>query len=274
LQSFLKWAGGKRWLLPRLRYRLPEYRTYFEPFAGSAGLFFELEPRQAVLGDANPELMNCYRRVGDSVAAVLRLLKALRADERTYYRVRDRLYERGDSVERAAYFIYLNKTCWNGLYRVSESGHFNVPIGRRRPGAQIFDEATLRAASRLLRRTEIVCGDFEAIVRSARKNDLVYFDPPYVTTRGRVGFRKYNPIIFQRMDDLRLARAAHRLAARGVNVLATNHADPLVKQLYDGPFFKTELRRNGRIAADSSRRTPLSELLISTFSLDLARRVG
>jgi DNA adenine methylase len=269
VQAVLKWAGGKRWLLPRLRGKLPRFKNYFEPFAGSAGLFFELEPERATVGDMNLELINCYRRIRDSLPSVLRVLRCLQATSRTYYRVRDDLYQRGDLVQRAAYFLYLNKTCWNGLYRVTLDGRFNVPMGRRKVGASIFDAAHLENAARLLKRTRLTVSDFEASVADAGRGDLVYFDPPYVTVSTTPGFRKYNKVLFDRSDDLRLARVARHLAAKGVQVLLSSSADPLVSQMYDGPFFRAPVRRMSRLAGDATKRRTFAELLVSTFPLDL-----
>ena len=125
MEPFLKWAGGKRWLIPKLQDKLPTFGIYYEPFVGSGGLFFALEPKRAVLSDTNPDLINCYRCVRDHCNEVIRVLKRLKPSKETYYRVRDKLYYKGDKIKRAAYFIYLNKTCWNGLYRVNRAGRFN-----------------------------------------------------------------------------------------------------------------------------------------------------
>src|SRR5213593_1462933 len=126
MQPFLKWAGGKRWLVPRVLKSLPPFRTYYEPFLGGGSVFFALEPARAVLADSNWDLINCYRRVRSNCEDLIRVLRRLKADDKTYYRVRERFWEERDPVKRAAEFIYLNKRCWNGLYRVNRQGFFNV----------------------------------------------------------------------------------------------------------------------------------------------------
>lgn len=230
-------------------------------------MFFALEPERAVLADANEELINCYRCVRNHCQSVIQVLRRLGADERTYYRVRDKLYPKGDRIERAAYFIYLNKTCWNGLYRVNSHGHFNVPMGKRDGTPQVFDSDHLMGASRQLKRARLLVADFETAIRGAEPGDLVYFDPPYITSHLRNGFIKYNSRLFQHADELRLARVASDLARAGVSVIVSNAAHPLIKQMYDGPFYKTEVERASLIAADPARRSMFSELLITSFSL-------
>ena len=269
MQPFLKWAGGKRWLIPKLIDKLPTFNTYYEPFAGSGGLFFAVEPKHAVLSDSNPELINCYRCVRDHCQSVIEILHKLRVDEGTYYRVRDRLYHKSDKIKRAAFFIYLNKTCWNGLYRVNKNGHFNVPWGRWSRPVEVFDPDQLAIASHLLKRAKLKCCDFEVTVKDAKPGDLVYFDPPYITTYLNNGFIKYNSKLFSHADELRLSRVAHDLAMSRVSVLASNAAHPSIKQQYDGPFFKVELRRASRIAADPAKRSKFTELLITSFPLSL-----
>jgi DNA adenine methylase len=268
MEPFLKWAGGKRWLISRLVRRLPKFNRYYEPFAGSAGLFFALEPERAVLADVNEELINCYHCVRDHCSGVIQALRKLRVDENTYYRVRDRLYESGDRIARAAYFIYLNKTCWNGLYRVNQRGHFNVPMGRRDATPKVFDSDHLMLASQKLKRAKLKVADFESAVRGAKPGDLVYFDPPYITTHLKNGFIKYNSKLFHHADELRLAGVACELARKGILVIVSNAAHPLIKQMYDGPFYKHEVQRASLIAADPTRRLRFSELLISSFPID------
>lgn len=265
MEPFLKWAGGKRWLIPKLLDKLPTFNTYYEPFVGSGGLFFALEPKQAVLSDTNLELINCYRCVRDHCQEVIRTLRRLKPNKKTYYRVRDKLYRKGDKIKRAAYFIYLNKTCWNGLYRVNLEGRFNVPVGRANDSVEVFDPEQLVVASHLLKRAKLKCCDFQEAVEDVQSADLVYFDPPYITTHLNNGFIKYNSKLFHHSDELRLARTAHNLAMKHASVIVSNAAHPLIRQQYDGPFFKAEILRASRIAADSSRRSKFKELVITTF---------
>ena len=270
MEPFLKWAGGKRWLIPKLLDKLPTFNTYYEPFLGSGGLFFALEPKRAVLSDTNPELINCYRCVRDHCQEIIRVLKRLKPNKTVYYQVRDELYCRGDKIKRAAYFIYLNKTCWNGLYRVNLEGHFNVPVGRVNGSVQVFDPEQLVVASHLLKRAKLKCCDFQASVEDIQSGDLVYFDPPYITTHLNNGFIKYNSKLFHHSDELRLARVAYYLAMKRVSVVLSNAAHPLIRQQYDGPFFKAEIQRTSTIAADAARRSKFTELLITSFPAHFA----
>lgn len=270
MQPFLKWAGGKRWLVPKILKNLPKFNVYYEPFVGSGALFFALEPRSAILSDSNPELMNCYRAVRNHCKSVINVLNELRIAKKTFYEIREKFWLEDDRIKKAAYFIYLNKTCWNGLYRVNRDGKFNVPVGRHvRVGYKVFDPEHLQCASRLLKRATIKCGDFEEAVKGARKNDLVYFDPPYITTHLKDSFIKYNSILFHQSDELRLAQLAEKLARRGTLVVLSNAAHPLIKDQYNGVFLKTELLRPSLIAGDPTKRTKFLELLVSNFALEV-----
>ena len=180
----VKWAGGKSRLLDELLARSPRrFRRYVEPFLGGAALYFRLAPRFGVLSDCNTDLINMYRCVAWNVEAVIKKLTRLRADhdEEHYYRMRERWNTEGElvaDIDRAAAFIYLNKTCYNGLWRVNSRGHFNVPVGRY-DEPSIFDPAAMRAASKLLQRAEIAACHFADAAENARASDFLYFDPPY-----------------------------------------------------------------------------------------------
>ncbi len=265
MKPFLKWAGGKRWLIPRLAGKLPQYNRYFEPFLGSGSLFFALEPKIAVLSDSNRELINCFRQVKNHCKDVVGLLRRLSADKDTYYKVRDCFYSKAHAIEKAAYFIYLNKTCWNGLYRVNANGKFNVPCGSLKPNALIFEEQHLKTASKMLRNVELLCCDFEESIKDVKSGDLVYLDPPYVTTHLKNGFIGYNSKLFSQLDELRLARLADELRNKGALIVISNAAHPSIKQLYNGNFYKTEIMRFSGIAADPVRRLQFSELLVTNF---------
>lgn len=252
-------------MIPHLTHALPKFNRYYEPFLGSGSLFFALEPKDAVLSDSNRELINCYRQVKNNCKHVLGILKELSVDKDSYYKVRDNLYPKADAIQRAAFFIYLNKTCWNGLYRVNASGRFNVPCGSLRSNTLIFEEENLRAASRLLKHVKLGCCDFEESIKEVRKGDLVYLDPPYVTSHFKNGFIGYNSKLFSQLDELRLARIASELQSKGVLIVISNAAHPSIKQLYNGHFYKTEIVRFSGIAADPVRRSKFSELLVTNF---------
>ena len=267
MKPFLKWAGGKRWLTPRLVNKLPQYNRYFEPFLGSGSLFFALEPKEAVLSDSNHELINCYRQVRNHCKDVIEILKGLSVDKDTYYKVRDSLYLKADVIQKAAYFIYLNKTCWNGLYRVNANGKFNVPCGSLRSNTLIFEEEHLIAVSKSLKHVKLVCCDFEESIKEVKGGDLIYFDPPYVTTHLKNGFIGYNSKLFSQLDEIRLAKLADGLRNKGALIIISNAAHPTIKQLYSGYFNKAEIMRFSGIAANPIRRAQFSELLVTSFVL-------
>ncbi|HEX8789421.1 MAG TPA: DNA adenine methylase [Polyangiaceae bacterium] len=235
-RPFLKWVGGKGQLMAQLQPLLPPgtVRRYFEPFVGSAALFFALRPEKATLSDVNAELVDCYRAVQTDVDGVIEALSAHRYEEQAYYRVREQ--EPGDlsPCERAARTIYLNKTGYNGLYRVNRAGRFNVPFGRyTNPGfASRESVENLRACSRALATVRLLLRDFGEVVRDAREGDLVYFDPPYVPLSDTSDFTAYVPGGFGPRDQERLASVVHALSDRGVRVMLSNSDTPVVRDLY------------------------------------------
>ena len=234
----VKWAGGKSKLIGELLARSPsEFERYFEPFVGGGALFFRLQPGAAVLGDKNPDLIDMYRCVADDVEAVLRRLRAHRQrhDADYYYRVREQ-WNAGahrTAADRAAAFIYLNKTCYNGLWRVNSRGMFNVPAGRYAAPA-IYEPETLRAASRALRGAQLTYGSFAESVASAGEGDFVYFDPPYHPITETAKFTSYTAGSFGEDDQRELAAVARDLVERGCRVMISNSDSPFIRKLYKG----------------------------------------
>lgn len=262
----VKWAGGKSRLLDELIARAPErYRRYFEPFVGGAALYFRLRPRWAVLSDANPDLINMYRCVAGNVEAIIERLERHRAahDSDYYYSVRERWNRPGGleaDVDRAAAFIYLNKTCYNGLWRVNSRGHFNVPVGRYDDPA-IFDRLQLRAASKMLQRTRLRVADYGNAVAEAEAGDFVYFDPPYHPLSDTAHFTSYTSSSFGPDDQRALAQVARALVRRGCTVLVSNSDTAFVRDLYRG--FRIDVVDCARaINSKASARGPQRELLI------------
>lgn len=259
---FLKWPGGKRWFVTQYAHLLPTtFGTYVEPFLGSGAVFFHLEPRKALLGDANEELLATYRAIKRAPAAVVRHLKRHHRDHDTtyYYIVRDARMR--TEVTRAARFVYLNRTCFNGIYRVNLEGRFNVPVGTKT--AVVLETDDFLATARLLRRATIRGGDFEGLVDAAGRGDLVFADPPYTVRHNNNGFVKYNETLFSWADQERLALALTRAARRGVKVVATNAAHDEVRTLYPSPTFSlTELERYSAISSDSASRRSYRELVV------------
>lgn len=259
-RPFLRWAGSKRLLLSQIISVLPnEFNRYYEPFLGSGSLFFLLRPKQAVLADKCTALIECYTAVRDNVAAVLGYLSPLTPDPELYYAIRAN--PASGRFKQAAEFIYLNKTCWNGLYRVNSSGLFNVPYGRPKTDT-IIDPLNLRECADTLRaEVSLRRGDFSAMtLESAERGDLVYLDPPYVTGHTNNGFRDYNETLFSWSDQERLADLAHSLASRRVKVLVSNANHRSVAKLYSG-FKGRVLTRKSTLAGDMSKRGTATEAI-------------
>lgn len=268
----LKWAGGKTSLLPAILPRLPaQMDRYYEPFMGGGAVFFALASerrfKQAFLGDANAELMLTYQTLARKPEAVIAELEKLAAEhsEKFFYAVRARKLatrEHGvDAVAVAARLLYLNKTCFNGLYRVNKKGEFNVPFGDYK-NPTICDEDALRAAARVLAPADMGVADFEECVQSARRGDAVYFDPPYVPASDTANFTAYSKGGFGLNEHERLRDTAEKLIARGVHVLLSNSDTPLVRYLYEG--FKLEpVKARRAINSKGDKRGHVVELLIS-----------
>lgn len=264
-RPILKWAGGKTQLLERILPLLPaSIDTYFEPFVGGAAVFFALARQQrfrrAVLADRNEELIEVYRALQQDVDGVIRALARLATaiDEASYYTVRA-ARPRG-IAGRAARLIYLNKTGYNGLYRVNRAGEFNVPFGRHvRP--TVLDEPNLRAASLALREVTLVVGDFAAVSARARPGDAVYFDPPYLPLSRTSSFTAYDRHAFGDAEHARLATVFAELASRGVAAVLSNSATPRTRALFSG-FQVTEVPAGRAINSRAERRGPVTELLV------------
>ena len=263
----IKWVGGKTKLLPELISRLPEkFGRYFEPFAGGAALFFRVAPHRAVLADSNVDLINLYQAISTDVASVIRRLQAHRDahDEQHYYATRTRWNDRDKSwstADRAATFIYLNKTCFNGLWRVNRAGAFNVPIGRYTDPPICVPDA-LRAAHGLLSRTELRCTDYQQAIADASRGDFVYFDPPYDPLTPTANFTSYSAAGFGPDDQRALAEAARKLVAHGAYVMLSNSDTPFIRSIYRG--FRVERVKCSRaINSNAAKRGDVDEVIIT-----------
>ncbi len=271
---FLKWAGGKSKLTAAiLGYAPLRCATYFEPFLGGGAVFFAMASaqrfRRAIISDTNGELVNCYRVVRDEVDALLVALEAHRYDQEHYYRVRSWDPASLTPVECAARTIFLNKTGFNGLYRVNSKGLFNVPFGRlTKPNFR--DEPLLRAASAVLAGIDVRRGDFEDIIADVRRGDFVYLDPPYVPISRTSRFTAYAPEAFGEAEQERLAATLRRLRAAGVAALLSNSDCPVTRKLYRGlPMESVQVARS--INSVPSRRGTVGELLVRSFEKDAGR---
>jgi DNA adenine methylase len=267
-RPFLKWAGGKTQLLPQLLQRLPQnFNRYIEPFLGGGALFFALQPRGAYLADCNSELINCFEVVRSHLPELVTELQSYRYEEALYYEVRDLdrkpEYSSLSPVKRAARCIYLNKTCFNGLYRVNSRGQFNVPFGRY-TDPKILDEKNLRACSQALKSAILTSSHFEDIVEVAQPDDFVYFDPPYAPVSETSDFTSYASGGFDEGAQELLLLVCLKLHQKGVKWMVSNSNAPLIQELYRG--FKIEPVDAARaINSKGSKRGPVVELIIRNY---------
>jgi DNA adenine methylase len=233
IRPFLKWAGGKTQLLSAILAHLPQnYGRYIEPFIGGGALFFHLQSRNAVISDSNPELINCYKVVRNNVEDLITLLSTYPNDKSFYYELRQTQPAELSPVEKAARLIYLNKTCYNGLYRVNKQGAYNVPFGSYK-NPTICDAVVLREASNALTSTVIEEGDYRTILNKyACPGDLVYLDPPYQPVSSFSDFRRYTKEFFYEDDQEALAKVFEDFVSRGIWVILTNSNTELTRRLY------------------------------------------
>jgi DNA adenine methylase len=272
-RPFIKWAGGKSQLLSEMRQYLPKLedeKRYYEPFLGGAAMFFFLGHGNAVLSDKNEGLVELYQVVRDKVEPLIRTLEQhqLRYRENEsdyYYDVRAVEPSKLSPVERAARFIFLNKTCFNGLYRVNSKDRFNVPFGRYK-NPKICDAAGLRLASSALKSAEIIPADFEDAVRSAKRGDFIYFDPPYSPLSRTSNFTSYTPGGFGEKEQRDLARVVSELDRRGCNIMLSNSDTELTRSLYGGRDYRiVELMASRAINSKGNGRGKILELLVLNY---------
>ena len=264
LLPFLKWAGGKRWFAARYLEMAPdEYSRFVEPFLGSGAMFFALQPRSAILSDVNGDLVDCFRAVRDAPEQISEQLfeHHYAHCEEHYYRTRSE--KPVDPINRAAWFIYLNRTCWNGLYRVNKRNEFNVPIGTKTNVVLPSDDFV--ATSKLLQEADIRCQDFEVTIDAAGPGDFLFVDPPYTANHNFNGFLKYNDKIFSWVDQLRLSSAVKRVAQRGAQVLVTNANHSSIREIYADIGKLDVVDRASVLAASSAHRIPIKELVVRTW---------
>jgi len=262
---FLKWAGGKRWFVNNHSDLLQnvKYKRYIEPFLGSGAVFFHLKPKQSILSDLNPDLINVYKVLkSDWKRVTKKLMKHQEYHSKEYYyKIRSCKFD--SNIEEAAKFIYLNRTCWNGLYRVNKNGCFNVPQGTKT--TVVLDTDDFSAVSDLLQRSTLMSGDFEGIVDKAGDGDLVFIDPPYTVCHNNNGFIKYNEKIFSWEDQLRLRDSLLRAKARGAKVVVLNAAHNSVIDLYKNFGAKQILQRKSVLSGLPKYRKTVDEFLVKSW---------
>jgi len=262
----IKWVGGKSKLLPELIARMPRdgIGRYYEPFIGGAALFFRIAPQRAVLNDFNSDLVNLYATVARDVTSVIKRLEIHRTkhDERHYYAMREKWNEdhaAWPAADRAATFIYLNKTCFNGLWRVNRAGGFNVPMGRYADPPICVPEA-LRAAQRVLAGAELRNGDYRTAVADAKRGDFVYFDPPYDPVTPTASFTSYTAGQFGADQQRELADTARMLVARGCRVMLSNSDTPFIRSLYKD-FRVDRVKCPRAINSNAAKRGDVDEVI-------------
>lgn len=280
MKPILKWVGGKSALLPEIVKRLPrKWKTYYEPFAGGAALFFHLEPERAVLGDMNENVINTYRSIVHARVVVETYLEVFAEEhnKRHYYRQRA-VWNRsfwshtplpplppiGNQWEvRAARFLYLNKTCFNGLWRENKRGKMNTPMGRYKNPAFPTREQ-LESAQSALVHADLRVGPFWMTIHDVKKGDFVYFDPPYDPSSKTASFTAYGRDAFGRDEQKKLAKVVDELGDKGVNVMVSNANTRYVRELYRGLDIR-KVYRPGSINSDTSKRGKVAELLITNY---------
>jgi DNA adenine methylase len=265
VDPIIRWAGSKRALLPKLRkYWLKPNARYIEPFCGSGCLFFDLEPAVAVLGDINPELIATYRAIRNHPGQVIESLLRLKISRQTYYRLRAiNPFSLSDS-ELAARFLFLNKLCFNGIYRTNQKGMFNVPYGAPKTKAK-FDPSQLLEASQMLKRVTLLNADFEATARTAENGDFVYLDPPYAVSNRRV-FKEYHPDSFTDSDLKRLKGLLVDLDKKGATFVVS-YADCKEARELMADWSTSRVRTRRNVAGFSDHRKAAFELMASNLEL-------
>lgn len=259
VQPFLKWPGGKRWLVPELTKIIEgyDYVTYREPFLGGGALFFALRPKRSVLSDINSDLINTYRQVKYRAEALLEQLRPLPVNKATYHHVRESCPS--SPLQRAVRFLYLNRTAFGGMYRLNQLGEFNVPFGGgERTTAPLWKSDLLTSSARALRVAKLLAIDFEQALSEAQQGDVVFCDPTYTVAHNNNGFIRYNERNFSWEDQKRLSRSCHAAAARGALVIVSNAYHQEVLDLFAPPRHIT-VARTSRLCPEVEHRRSVDE---------------
>lgn len=267
VKPFVKWVGGKRQLISILRSNAPKsYKSYIEPFIGGGALLFSIQPDKGVISDINLELINAYTVVRDDVEALIRSLKRHKNEEEHFYEVRAQKTSKMTPAQRASRFIFMNKTCFNGLYRENSKGQFNTPFGRYK-NPNIADADNLRAVSEYLKQSKIsiVHQDYKTTAMKAKKGDFVYFDPPYYPMSATASFTKYVKGDFNAQNQVELSEVFRALAKRGCHVMLSNSNTDFIKDLYKD-FQLIEVEANRFINCQGANRGKQAvEVLVKNF---------
>ncbi|MEN6412719.1 MAG: DNA adenine methylase [Veillonellales bacterium] len=267
----LKWAGGKRQLIHEIEKYIPrKFTTYYEPFVGGAAVLFYTQPPKAVINDVNAELMNLYQVIKNDVDGLIESLKNHKNEAEYFYKIREldrdkNVYSRLTLIDRASRILFLNKTCYNGLFRVNKAGEFNAPFGNYK-NPNLVNEITLRAVSNYFNKANIVFlnGDFEQAVRGIRKGSFVYLDPPYDPVSNSANFTGYNKGGFNQAEQIRLKKLCDSLQQKGVKFLLSNSDTGFINDLYKS--YKIEVIQARRaINSKADSRGEVNEVLVRNF---------
>lgn len=263
IKPCLRWAGGKSWLVKHLGDLLPRngYLNYHEPFLGGASVFLHLKPQASYLSDLNSELIDTYIALRDQPLNVIRVLSSYRNTKEFYYEIRS--YEPVNEAEKAARFIYLNHTSFNGIYRVNLSGDYNVPYGYRKK--DFLDKDKLLSVSRALQGAVLQTSDFDIVRENIHENDLVFLDPPYTVSHNENGFIKYNQTIFSLDDQVRLSALVRFINDSGAYYILTNAAHRAIEEIFNNGDRRIELRRASTIGGINAHRGQTSEYLFTNI---------
>lgn len=265
IKPFLRWAGGKTWLTKQIENYLPEeFNNYYEPFVGGGSVFIFLKSNgyiknRAYLSDSNPDLINSYRIIKSNPTDLIKLLTDFKNTEKDYYRIRQTKFI--SNIENAAKFIYLNKTSFNGIYRVNQKGEYNVPYGFRKT-KDLYDFDNIYRVSNLLEKTFFSVGDFKDKCRRTKANDLIFLDPPYTVAHENNGFIQYNQSIFSWQNQIELSTIIEDINAKGTNYILTNASHKCIDDLYKLGN-KIVLSRASTIGGNGAKRTTYNEILIT-----------
>ena len=268
--SFVKWAGGKRQLLKQFKPLFPEkVNTYIEPFVGGGAVLFYIiknhKPRKIIISDINEELINTYEVIKSDVDSLIKELKKLkkRHNKRTYKKIRSEDPNLLSPLTRASRFIYLNKTCFNGLYRVNSKNEFNVPMGRYKNPSIVMEES-LRDVSKLLKKVQIKEKNFEECVKWAKKGNFIYLDPPYHPLKGSKSFTTYTKGNFLENEQKKLKEVFDKLDKKGCKVMLSNSNTKFIKELYKDYNIKF-VKATRMINSDSTKRGKIKEVVITNY---------
>lgn len=262
IKPFLRWAGGKKWLVKHLSKLLPKngFRNYHEPFLGGGSIFLAIRPSgEAFLSDLNVELISTYISLRNDPECIIAILKTFKNTEHFYYKIRDKEY--ADPYEQAARFIYLNQTSFNGIYRVNLRGEYNVPYGYR--SKRFLEADSLRSVSQLLRDATLSHGDFKNIKGNLRSKDLVFLDPPYTVSHNDNGFIKYNQKLFSLDDQRRLSSLIDFIKKKGAYYILTNAAHRTIEEIFEKGDRKLKLSRANLIGGLNAERGQATEYIFT-----------